>query len=181
MKPTLTGFLPCVPAPTVWTGFLASVEIGSGNALVDSSTIQCAIGGCISYQNSGQMKPNKMVTNPSSPLIDALKKAAINGTPFVEIPDQKEPVENPKIIRIYWMDEQDDEPHEVHELKEGQEVTLCVEVEEGGEGETVDVEITDTQGRKFKNGETSLKFENLTVEFDNTAYVDNFSFEFEKI
>ena len=39
MKPSITGFLPCVPAPTAWTGFQASVEIPGGNPLLNTSTI----------------------------------------------------------------------------------------------------------------------------------------------
>jgi hypothetical protein len=38
------------------------VQIPGGNPLVDTSKIQCSCGGMISFQNSGQMKPNKVET-----------------------------------------------------------------------------------------------------------------------
>ena len=76
---------PCVPSPTVWSGFRTSVNIPGGNPLLDTSTILCATGGgCISFQNSGQMKPQKVVINPDGPQIEALKRAARDAVPFVE-------------------------------------------------------------------------------------------------
>jgi len=84
LRPTITGYAPCVPAPTVWIGFQRSVEIPGGNPLLETSTIECSCGGTIQFQNSGQMKPNKVVTHPLSPQIAALKKAAIEGLPFCE-------------------------------------------------------------------------------------------------
>jgi len=84
LKPTITGYAPCVPAPTIWTGFQRFVEIPGGNPLLETSTIECSCGGTIQFQNSGQMKPNKVVTNPLSPQISAMKKAAIEGLPFYE-------------------------------------------------------------------------------------------------
>jgi hypothetical protein len=178
MKPTLTGFLPCIPAPTVWTGFLASVEIGSGNALVDSSTIQCAAGGCISFQNSGQMKPNKMVTNPSSPQITALEKAAMEPKMFVEECEKREEKKEPKILRIYWMDEQDGEPREVSELMAGQQVTMYIEVEDGAIGETLDIIIEAPEGKMFKEGGTQKQYSGVLIEVDNVAYIDDFCIEY---
>lgn len=75
---------PCVPAPTAWMGFQTSVEVPGGNPLLNTSKIMCACGGMIEFQNSGQMKPNKVVLNPSTPQIEALKMAAKNATPLVE-------------------------------------------------------------------------------------------------
>ena len=180
MKPTITGYAPCVPAPSAWTGFVASVQIPGGNPLLNTSTIACSCGGMIKFKDSGQKKSNKVVIHPSSPQIDALRKAALNATPFCEECEKKEVKLEPKILRIFLVDETNREPHELSELEEGKEVTLCVEVEEGGAGMDVDVEIKDAQGRKFKSGQTSMKFKNLTIDDDNMAYVDNFSFEFQK-
>ena len=73
---------PCVPAPTAWTGFLKSVEIPGGNPLLKTSTIQCSCGGTIRFQDSGQMKANKVKLNPNTPQIEALKRAALVAAPF---------------------------------------------------------------------------------------------------
>ncbi|NDV65234.1 DUF4280 domain-containing protein [Bacteroides sp. 224] len=169
---------PCVPAPIMWTGFVASVEMPGGNPLLNTSKIQCACGGMISFQNSGQMKSNKVVVNPSSPQIDALRKAALEAVPFCEECEKRKREEKPKILKIYWMDEQG-EPRTLSELEEGKEVTLCVDVEEGGAGEMIDIVIDAEEGRKFDNGNSQLIFENLLVEDDNTAYIDNFKFKYE--
>jgi hypothetical protein len=125
------------------------------------------------------MKPNKVVTIPNSPQIDVLKRAAIEAIPFCEECEKKTPKVNPKILRIYCMDEQR-EFIKLSDLEEKRKVTLCVEVEDGGAGEKIDAEITAPEGRLFKDGKTSIKFTDLVIEDDNTAYVDNFSYEFNK-
>ena len=178
MKPTVGGFLPCIPAPTMWSGFVDSVRVGRGFPLLNTSAIQCAMGGLISFQNSGQMKPDKARVNPNSPQIDALLRAAKEAKPFCEICEYvEEEKKNPQILRMYCVDEQEQERIELNDLEEGREVTLCIEVEEGGAGEKIDVEIQAPQGQRFKDGTNSMKFTDLEVEFDNTAYVDNFSYE----
>lgn len=172
MKPTLTGYAPCVPAPTAWTGFLTSIQLPGGNPLLKTSMLQCSCGGMIQFQDSGQKKSAKVVINPSSPQIDALKKAAIEATPFCEECEKKKKEAKPKILKIYWMDEQG-EPRQLSELYEGQKVTLCIEVEEGGAGTTVDLNIKAKNGYVFENGNDEAEYNSLKVEDDNTAYVDN--------
>lgn len=178
MKPTLTGFAPCVPAPVAWTGFLTSIQLPGGNPLLKTSMLQCSCGGMIQFQDSGQKKSTKVVINPSSPQIDALKKAAIEATPFCEECEKKEIVKEPKVIDIFWMDENSD-PHSLSELTENEQVTLCVEVEQGYTGVKVDLTLTADEGKKFKGGKTTLEYKSLVVEDDNTAYIDNFKVEYE--
>jgi len=168
---------PCVPAPTAWTGFLKSVEIPGGNPLLKTSTIQCSCGGTIRFQDSGQIKANKVKLNPNTPQIEALKRAALIAAPFCEECEKRETQQRPKIIDIYWMDEQG-EPKRLSELKEGQEVTLCIDVEEGAIGKNIDIQIDAPEGKSFKGKETSLSYKNLTVEDDNTAYLDKFKIEY---
>lgn len=169
---------PCVPAPLMWTGFLNSVQIPGGNPLLLTSKIQCACGGMISFQNSGQMKPAKVVLNPTSPQIEALKKAAQEAVPFCEECEKKKEEKDPKILKIYWMDEQG-EPRKLEELEEEKEVTLCLDVEEGARGKTVDLVIEAEETSKFKGGKQKLEYKGLLVEDDNTAYIDDFSIEYE--
>lgn len=170
---------PCVPAPLMWTGFLTSVSIPGGNPLLKTSMIQCALGGCIKFQNSGQMKPAKVVLNPSSPQINALKKAAIEETPFCEECEKKKAVKEPKILKIYWVDEQD-EIRMINELFPKQVVTLCIDVEDGSAGKTVDLKIETDADNKFKGGKLELQYSGIRVEDDNTAYIDDFSIEYEE-
>lgn len=168
---------PCVPAPIMWTGFLTSVQIPGGNPLLKTSTIQCACGGMISFQNSGQMKPAKVVLNPSSPQIEALKKAAFCAAPFCEECEKKKAQKKPKITKIYWVDEQG-EMRQVNELQQGKEITLCIDVEEGSAGKTVDITINADENKIFMDGNTQQEYKSLIIESDNTAYIDNFKVEY---
>ncbi|WP_165024381.1 DUF4280 domain-containing protein [Dysgonomonas sp. ZJ279] len=168
---------PCKPSPIMWSGFITSVEIPGGNPLLKTSMLQCALGGSIKFQNSGQMKSDKVVLNPDSPQIRALKKAAQEAAPFCEECEKKKAQKEPKILRIYWMDEQG-EPRKLSELEEGKEVTLCIDVEEGSAGKTVNLQLNAEEGKSFKTGSSQLKYNGLQVEDDNTAYIDNFKLEY---
>lgn len=79
----------------------------------------------------------------------------------------------PKIIDIYWMDE-NQTPRTISELEAEQKVTLCITVEEGGVGTTVNLKIKAQRGYVFEDGSDEAKYNSLKVEDDNTAYVDNF-------
>lgn len=180
LKPTISGFAPCMPVPTVWSGFITSVQIPGGNPLLKTSMIQCGCGGLISFQDSGQMKGDKVVLNPSSPQISVLKQAAIDAVPFCEECAKKEKQLKPQIISIFWIDEESDEPHELSELEEKKEVTLCVEVEEGGAGKTADLQIQAPTGRTFKGNKPSLDYKGIFVEEDNIGYIDMFKIEYDE-
>jgi flagellar motor protein MotB len=170
--------------PTVMTG-AASAEKGSFS------------GG--SGGKGGGKQKNSSSSEDTKEQKKVLKKAAQEATPFCEEcqkkkeaeaaqaeekkkeekEEKKEEEKNPKILQIYWMDEQNNFKT-LDELSPGQEVTLCVEVEEGGAGEKITVEITNDNNCKFKGGKSSLKFTDLIVDDDNTAYIDNFKYEFEE-
>ncbi|MFV0418266.1 MAG: DUF4280 domain-containing protein [Dysgonomonas sp.] len=169
---------PCMPVPIMWTGFLTSVQIPGGNPLLLTSKIQCACGGMISFQNSGQMKPAKVVLNPTSPQIEALKKAAQEAVPFCEECEKRKEQKEPVITNIYWIDE-NGEMRTINELLPKQVVTLCLDVEEGARGKTIDLAIEAEETSKFKGGKQKLEYKGLLVEDDNTAYIDDFSIEYE--
>lgn len=177
MKPSISGFLPCVPAPTAWSGFVASVNLPGGNPLLKTSMLQCGCGGMISFQDSGQKKSTKVVVNPSSAQIEALKKAAIAGIPFCEECEKKKKEYKPVITRIYWAEEENN-IFGLDDLPPGKEVVLCIDVKGVEEGETVDVVINSGQGRRFKNFGEEMKF-SPNVEQDGTAYIDHFIVEYE--
>jgi hypothetical protein len=178
--------------PTVMTG-ASSAEKGS----FDGGTA----GGKKIGKNSSSSSSEDKDTKEQKKV---LKKAAQEATPFCEECKKKEKKEKeeemkketqeeeeiqeeetqeeekkPEILQIYWMDENKNFKT-LDELSPGQEVTLCVKVEEGGAGEKITVEITNDNNCKFKGGKDTLKFTDLIVEDDNTAYIDNFKFEFEE-
>ena len=53
LKPTSGGYLPCMPIPTQWEN-TSFATIDSKKELNKSSCIQCAIGGKITFTNSGE-------------------------------------------------------------------------------------------------------------------------------
>jgi outer membrane biosynthesis protein TonB len=128
-----------------------------------------------------------------------LQKAAKEATPFCKEPQKKEETkekaektnaeekkeekneEKPQkeITRIFWIDEQSGEQKTLEELPPGYEVTLCVETKNIDDGENVEIEITDENGRNYKGGKQSLKFSS-TVEADGTAYMENVKLEFDE-
>jgi hypothetical protein len=179
IRPSPGGLLPCTPAPTAWSGFVASVQVGRAYPILNTSTIQCTMGGVISFENSGQMKPNKVKINPNSPQIDALIRAAKEAKMFCEVCEEIEEQENPEILRVYWMDE-NDEPREIDELMVKKPVTICIEVENGAAGETLDITIEAPEGKLFEGGEKEKNYFGVVIENDNTAYINDFSFEYQK-
>ncbi len=156
--------MPCVPNITSpWTVGKLDVSVKGQPALMDDCKLFCTYAGIIEIATDGQATPGCVKTGASGIEMSRLTKH-----------------KNPPIIRIYWIDKQENGARELSELEEKKEVTLCVEVEDGGEGESLDVEISAPQGQTFKNGQISLKFENLMVGADNMAYVNNFSYELNK-
>lgn len=178
MKPTLTGYAPCVPAPTAWTGFLTSIQLPGGNPLLKTSMLQCSCGGMIQFQDSGQKKSAKVVINPSSPQIDALKKAAIEATPFCEECEKKKQQEKKKVraVDVCWMDDESDERH--YDVFPDYEVTLYVETVDYTPGETLTLDVFPEEGKKFKGGKDKMSISGKVRE-DGSVCVKNFKVEYE--
>ena len=185
MKPSISGFLPCVPAPTTWAGFNNTVQLPGGNPLLLTSNIQCGTGGVISFQNSGQMAPQKVVISPTSPQIEALKKAAIEGTPFCEEcekkKEQKKEKKQPRVTDIYWIDETNDEVKRLSALDEGEEVTLFFDIEDAEVGDSVSFELSAPDEQSFEGGAKQINLSATVEEGEKglIAIVENFSYKFE--
>jgi hypothetical protein len=184
-----------MPAPAAWTGFAAFVQVPGGNQLLQTSTIQCATGGCISFQNSGQMKPDKVVTNPNSPQIDALKRAAKEAAPFCEEFEKKqkaarketapfreegekkkEKEKKARAVDVYWVDEDSEKRH--YEIFPDCEVTLCIETIDYTPGETLTLDYFPAKGRKFKGNKDKLTVSGKVGD-DGIVCVKNFKVEYE--
>jgi hypothetical protein len=178
MKPTIAGFGPCVPAPTAWTGFVASVQIPGGNPLLKSSSIMCGGGGMIKFKDSGQKKSNKVVTNPSSPQIDALRAAAIAGIPFCEeCEKKKQPEKQIRAVDMYWMEDGSDERH--YDDFPEREVTLYIETIDYTPGETLKLDLKPDDNKKFKGGKDKMTVSGRVGE-DGVAVIKNFKAEYEE-
>jgi hypothetical protein len=101
-----------------------------------------------------------------------LLRAAKEATPFCEECEKKKVEKEPKIKRIFWLDENNNYKT-LSELKPKMKVTLCIKVEEGGAGSNVDVDIMAPEGVVFNDEQTSLTLKGLLVESDNFAYSEH--------
>jgi hypothetical protein len=186
--------MPCMPnTPSPWMPGKFNVLVKGQPALLDGDKLFCTWAGIIEITNPGQNKTQTGATGITKPYVRwkpvmtqtrVLQKAAEEDTPFCEECEssdeaQRKVAENPKILEVCWRDENGNSG-KLEELEENQKVTLCVEVEQGGVGKKISVEIKDKDKRKFKGGKESLKFTELTVESDDTAYIDNFVLEYEE-
>lgn len=168
---------PCVPAPIMWTGFLTSVEVPGGNPLLKISTIQCACGGMIQFQDSGQFLADKVQISPDSPQIRALKKAAHDSTPFCEECEKlKEEKKQIRAVDVYWIEDGDDERH--YELFPDYEVTLYIETMDYTPGETLSLEYYPPNGRLFKDKQEKNVISGI-VDDEGIVSVNNFKPEYE--
>ncbi|MEN9919418.1 MAG: hypothetical protein RL662_1854 [Bacteroidota bacterium] len=53
LKPSITGYLPCTPAPIAWQNPTPKDEINGYKILTDQSECSCATGGTIKVQSKG--------------------------------------------------------------------------------------------------------------------------------
>ncbi|MDR2122655.1 MAG: DUF4280 domain-containing protein [Flavobacteriaceae bacterium] len=53
LKPCQSGYLPCVPAPSVWKDTTKKNTLNQYKILLDSSTCPCSMGGTISVKDKG--------------------------------------------------------------------------------------------------------------------------------
>lgn len=168
---------PCVPAPIMWTGFLNSVEIPGGNPLLKTSTIQCACGGMISIQNSGQVKAAKVVINPDSPQIRTLKKAAQEATPFCEECEKlKKAKKQIRAVDVYWMEEGSEERH--YEVIPEYEVTLYIETIDYEPNEQLTLDYYPPEGRLFLGKNDKLTITG-NVNIEGILCISNFKVEYD--
>ena len=69
---------PCVPVPTGWKGANPARKIMGLKPLLEKATCQCALGGTVSFQNSGQFGPAKFQTGPNFIMLTAGNKGGWN-------------------------------------------------------------------------------------------------------
>ncbi len=178
MKPSISGFLPCVPAPTAWSGFVASVNLPGGNPLLKTSMLQCGCGGMISFQDSGQKKSAKVVVNPSSAQIAALEKAAILAVPFCEECEQRKRRERKiRAVDVYWMEKGENERY--YETFPENEVTLYIETIDYTEGEVLTLNVSPTGNRLFKGGKDKMTIQGK-ADANGIVIIKNFCPEYEE-
>ena len=60
LKPTSSGYLPCMPAPTKWEQTAEKDTINDLKILTEKSTCQCAVGGKISVTHKGHNEQHEI-------------------------------------------------------------------------------------------------------------------------
>ena len=60
LKPTTSGYLPCMPAPIKWEQTAEKDTINDLKILTEKSTCQCAVGGTISVTHKGHNEQHKI-------------------------------------------------------------------------------------------------------------------------
>ena len=60
LKPTTSGYLPCMPAPTKWEQTAEKDTINDLKILTEKSTCQCAVGGKISVTHKGHNEQHEI-------------------------------------------------------------------------------------------------------------------------
>lgn len=148
-----------------------------GNPLLKTSVIQCALGGCIKFQDSGQLKGNKVEINPDSAQINALKKAAQESMPFCEECEKKKEKEKKiRAVDVYWKEEGSDERH--YDVFPEHPVTLYVETVDYTPNENLSLNVKNSEGRKFKGGKEYMAVSG-NVDSDGVLTIKNFNPQYE--
>ena len=60
LKPSSSGYLPCLPVPMIWQETAKLDEINGYKILLDTSTCQCSIGGKISIKDKGYSETHEI-------------------------------------------------------------------------------------------------------------------------
>ena len=60
LKPTTSGYLPCMPTPTKWEQTAEKDTINDLKILTEKSTCQCAVGGKISVTHKGHNEQHEI-------------------------------------------------------------------------------------------------------------------------
>jgi len=172
--------------------------VSTGASGVSSAAESSSSGGASGKKRQKQSSSSEDTSEQKK----VLKKAAQEATPFCEecqkkkeeeqaanadhetkkeerqAEEEKADEETKEITRIFWIDEQSGEQKTLDTLPNNREITLCIDTKNIDEGEEIEVEITDKNGRDYKGGKKSLKFK-ATVEADGSAYVENVKLEYD--
>jgi hypothetical protein len=146
--------MPCMPNITSpWLPGRPNVIVQDKPALMDTCKLFCIWAGIIEITDDGQTEAYEKI-------------------------ERENRAKKPEVWNIYYLDETGDKRF-FHELYEGNETTLCIEVVRGHIGKRISLTIEADEGKTFIGGKTELTFSNLLIEKDDMAYIRNFKVEYE--
>ncbi|WP_108868966.1 DUF4280 domain-containing protein [Aquimarina aquimarini] len=155
LKPTNSGYLPCIPGLQRWTKTTKTSTLGGGKKfLYADSECMCGTGGKVTI-----MQP--MQINTAGSIQEQFKEIAMT-IPGAMLGNDKAP----KIVETYWMDEEGKE--RIDEITFDQKAAMFVRTENMNVGERVEVTVEEEEGNAFCNGESTKVFSG-TVRADGTV------------
>lgn len=158
LKPTNSGYLPCIPGLQKWTKTSAKTTLGSSKKwLYEDSECMCATGGKVTITNPTQI-------NSAGSAKEEFKEIA-KMIPGAMMGNDKAP----KIVQTYWMDE--NEEKRINKIEYGQKASIFVRTQNVDPGETIKVNVTEKDGNKIDGAKSTITFSG-TVNDDGTAKLE---------
>lgn len=158
LKPTNSGYLPCIPALQKWSKTSNKSTLGSSKKwLFDDSECMCGTGGKVTITDSTQL-------NLAGSIQEEFKDIAMT-IPGAMMGNDKAP----KVIETYWMDQSQD--NRTSTMIRSEKASIFVRTQNMDVGETVDVFIKEKKGKVIHDGKENLKYSGK-VKADGTVQLD---------
>lgn len=155
LKPTNSGYLPCVPALQPWTKTAQKSTLGgSKKFLFENSECMCATGGKITVVQHAQINSAGSVKETFKNIVMAIPGAVMGND------------KAPKVVESYWMDEIGKE--KIDSSDYGEKAQLFILTENMDPGENVTIKVKDEENKEFKSGEKELTYSG-NVKADGTV------------
>lgn len=169
LKPTNSGYLPCVPGLQKWTKTSAKTTLGGSKKwLYQDSECMCATGGKVTITDPTQI-------NSAGSAKEEYKEIA-KMIPGAMLGNDKAP----KVVKTYWMDQSGKNP--ISDAYIGEKAAIHVLTQNIDAGETVLVKVEDKReneenaiykGKVLANGTAQLQL--VTLEKDTASKQNNSS------
>ncbi len=158
LKPTNSGYLPCVPALQKWMKTTKTSTLGgSKKFLYEDSECMCGTGGKVTILQHMQV-------NTMGSAIEKFKEIAMT-IPGAMLGNDKAP----KVLETYWMDK--DGEKKINESKYDGSASIYVLTENFDAGESITIEVKDKEDNAFDAGQKTLTFSG-TIKADGTAMLE---------
>lgn len=145
LKPSGSSYLACVPALQKWTKTSQKSTLGGSKKwLFEDSECMCSTGGKITITDPTQI-------NSAGSVKETFKEIAMLIPGAMPGNDKA-----PKVVESYWMDEAGNEKIDASDY--GKKAQLFVLTENMDPGESVTVNVKDSENKEFKKGQKELTY-----------------------
>ncbi|WP_340199076.1 PAAR-like protein [Ascidiimonas sp. W6] len=155
LKPTNSGYLPCIPGLQKWTKTTKKVTLGGRKKfLYEDSECMCATGGKVTIIQPMQVNSAGNVKEEFKNLVMAIPGAMLGND------------KAPKVVESYWMDEAGKE--RVGRISYGQKASIFVMTEHMNPGKYLKLNISEKEEKQIDGKQNRLVYSG-TVKADGTA------------